>query len=349
MLNNIYIPYVDRYHEVFTRPTTIGLACVHAVLVSMMAWCYLRMRLTNPGEIPRPHNLTLKELHALEAGDMSISLLSLPELSAKEFSVCESNGAIKFCRTCQIYRPIRATHCHETGRCIVKLDHYCPALSSAIGVGNYKYFINFLFYTVLLTIYLQIVSFLAYFRLDKSGWILTISVLSSVIGFMGVVPFFILHLTYIRDNVTTREDTTEILGMQKVERSLLTVRCRVRANWQKYGILPAASLRDSIVLVGLDYKMKPWKRDTIWENWSSVMGVHCWEWILPIAPTRNYNKNWWEFDFNESTKAYLRKVAGDRLRLEGAELQELEAKMADPNLGLPELQIQIPEKAVEKL
>ena len=34
-----------------------------------------------------------------------------------------------------------------TGRCIVKLDHYCPWTNNAIGVRNHKFFLLFIWYT----------------------------------------------------------------------------------------------------------------------------------------------------------------------------------------------------------
>ena len=51
---------------------------------------------------------------------------------------------IKFCMTCNIYRPPRTSHCDVCGVCIEKLDHHCPWLGTCIGKRNYKEFYMFL-------------------------------------------------------------------------------------------------------------------------------------------------------------------------------------------------------------
>jgi palmitoyltransferase ZDHHC9/14/18 len=52
---------------------------------------------------------------------------------------------VKFCLTCNIYRPPRASHCDICGVCIEKMDHHCPWLGTCIGKRNYKQFFLFLF------------------------------------------------------------------------------------------------------------------------------------------------------------------------------------------------------------
>ena len=50
------------------------------------------------------------------------------------------------------YKPPRAHHDSVTGRCIVKLDHYCPWVCNAVGALNHKFFVLFIFYTLLISI-----------------------------------------------------------------------------------------------------------------------------------------------------------------------------------------------------
>jgi hypothetical protein len=93
---NIYIPFlwIRKDRNIFDKTTTIILLSTHAFLLSIVGWCYFRVRVTNPGNIPRPHKLTCDELHALESGDMHMDIIKGPiQLTANEILTCEQSGA----------------------------------------------------------------------------------------------------------------------------------------------------------------------------------------------------------------------------------------------------------------
>jgi len=56
----------------------------------------------------------------------------------------------KYCKTCQIYRPPRASHCNDCGNCVEVFDHHCAFVNNCIGRRNYKYFLGFLVSAVLM-------------------------------------------------------------------------------------------------------------------------------------------------------------------------------------------------------
>ena len=40
--------------------------------------------------------------------------------------ICESDGRPIWCSTCLNWKPDRTHHCREVGRCVRKMDHFCP-------------------------------------------------------------------------------------------------------------------------------------------------------------------------------------------------------------------------------
>jgi len=64
-----------------------------------------------------------------------------------------SQRGVRRCRKCNDnYKPHRAHHDSVTGRCVVKLDHFCPWVGNAVGALNHKFFVLFIGYTCLATI-----------------------------------------------------------------------------------------------------------------------------------------------------------------------------------------------------
>lgn len=105
--------------------------CVLLALSSLyMAWS------TDPGSVPmgaRPL-VTVKRAQSGESSDSS----------------SRRNRAIRRCHKCNDnFKPLRAHHDSVTGRCIVKFDHFCPWVGNAVGALNHKFFVLFVFYTML--------------------------------------------------------------------------------------------------------------------------------------------------------------------------------------------------------
>lgn len=127
----------------------------------MALWSLYMAWSTDPGAVPigaRPlyHPsyeqpiLPPPSTEDLESGrsvENSETPLSLPPTTDAEGSVPPSR-VIHRCRKCNDnYKPPRSHHDSVTGRCIVKMDHFCPWVGNAIGALNHKFFILFVLYT----------------------------------------------------------------------------------------------------------------------------------------------------------------------------------------------------------
>lgn len=51
---------------------------------------------------------------------------NLKDFYNKEVFSCEGGGRPIWCSTCLNFKPDRAHHCREVGRCVRKMDHFCP-------------------------------------------------------------------------------------------------------------------------------------------------------------------------------------------------------------------------------
>ena len=65
---------------------------------------------------------------------------------------------IKYCKTCNIWRPPRCYHCRVCDNCVETLDHHCVWLNNCVGRRNYRYFFAFVSTGTILGIYLTFAS-----------------------------------------------------------------------------------------------------------------------------------------------------------------------------------------------
>lgn len=71
------------------------------------------------------------------------SSIRAEEFWHKDVFVCGWDGRPPFCSTCYNYKPDRAHHCSELGRCVIKMDHFCPWVGGIVSETSFKYFIQF--------------------------------------------------------------------------------------------------------------------------------------------------------------------------------------------------------------
>ncbi|XP_061454915.1 palmitoyltransferase ZDHHC9 isoform X2 [Rhineura floridana] len=190
---------------------------VFAVVLFLFAMAtLLRTSFSDPGVIPRalPDEAAFIEME-IEATNGTVPPGQRPPPRIKNFQINNQIVKLKYCYTCKIFRPPRASHCSICDNCVERFDHHCPWVGNCVGKRNYRYFYLFILSLSLLTIY--IFSFnIVYITLRslKIGFLNTLketpgTVLEVLICFFtlwSVVGLTGFHTFLVALNQTTNED-----------------------------------------------------------------------------------------------------------------------------------------------
>lgn len=97
------------------------------------------------------------ELGDISGGQHDPDSPGLELFYTKDVFVCEMDGRPGWCSPCANWKPDRAHHCSSSGRCIAKMDHFCPWVGGPVGENNFKFFIQFNGYAALYCIHILVV------------------------------------------------------------------------------------------------------------------------------------------------------------------------------------------------
>eukprot|EP00929_Paragymnodinium_shiwhaense_P108109 TRINITY_DN74436_c0_g1_i1.p1 TRINITY_DN74436_c0_g1~~TRINITY_DN74436_c0_g1_i1.p1 ORF type:complete len:410 (+),score=72.40 TRINITY_DN74436_c0_g1_i1:92-1321(+) len=127
----------------------------------------------------------------------------------------------RWCRTCKIIRPPRASHCRDCDNCVMRFDHHCPFVNNCVGQRNYHFFFGFVS-SVLVLAMLVLPALFAFFgavdieaslqfmgKISSGLWIMWyvligIGGLAAVTALLGAA-LWIYHVFLITSGKTTKE------------------------------------------------------------------------------------------------------------------------------------------------
>ncbi|TIA67106.1 zf-DHHC-domain-containing protein [Aureobasidium pullulans] len=117
----------------------------------------------NPGHATKPRPAAPQEPPVTVLDTKAILSGELPpppgteRFYSKEVFACDQNGLPIWCGTCNNWKPDRSHHGSDVGRCVLKMDHFCPWVGGVVGEQNFNFFIQFCSYAGVYALFVMIV------------------------------------------------------------------------------------------------------------------------------------------------------------------------------------------------
>ncbi|KAL2758344.1 hypothetical protein ACRALDRAFT_1028951 [Sodiomyces alcalophilus JCM 7366] len=232
----------------------------------------------------------------------------LEHFYSKEAFTCESDGRPRWCSECRNWKPDRAHHSSELGRCVRKMDHYCPWVGGMVSETSFKFFAQFTAYATLLCAVVLAASAYALAMQTREGQALSGHIIAAT-----VLSAFFITFTFTMSATSIRLILLNLTNIDTMKKKWIhQLAVRVPQNTpptNQYGIItyplqnppfpephasneqpgPRGQLlspRDqratkTFAILRTHADENPW--DLGWkENWKDVMGTNIMDWLLPI-------------------------------------------------------------------
>ncbi|XP_033498329.1 palmitoyltransferase ZDHHC14-like isoform X1 [Epinephelus lanceolatus] len=187
---------------------------IGGVLFLFVLGTLLRTSFSDPGVLPRATPDEAADLERqIDVANGSTGYRPPPR--TKEVVINGQTVKLKYCFTCKIFRPPRASHCSLCDNCVERFDHHCPWVGNCVGRRNYRFFYMFILSLSFLTIFIfAFVITHIILHSHRNGFLNALkdspaSVLEVVVCFFSVwsiVGLSGFHTYLISSNQTTNED-----------------------------------------------------------------------------------------------------------------------------------------------
>ncbi|KAJ8920673.1 hypothetical protein NQ315_004812 [Exocentrus adspersus] len=196
---------------------TLAIPTLGGILFLFTMSSLLRTGLSDPGIIPRATSEEAAYVEKqIEVTNSANSPTYRPPPRTKEVLVKGQTIKLKYCFTCKIFRPPRASHCSLCDNCVDRFDHHCPWVGNCVGRRNYRFFYMFIVSLAFLAVFIFACAvahlilitredrqFLDAVKESPASVIVAIICFFSVWSILGLAGF---HTYLTTSNQTTNED-----------------------------------------------------------------------------------------------------------------------------------------------
>lgn len=134
---------------------TPAIPAIGGVLFVFVMGMLLRASFSDPGVLPRATPEEAADIERqIDANNGPSGPGYRPPPRTREVLINGQTVKLKYCFTCKIFRPPRASHCSLCDNCVDRFDHHCPWVGNCVGRRNYRFFYLFILSLSFLTIFI---------------------------------------------------------------------------------------------------------------------------------------------------------------------------------------------------